>query len=890
MFDLLEILSSRAAGYKKISLLIFALLCYAMVSAQYTDTAKNTLADTVSATVDTTSSLQKDTLVFDNLSSKNKVKTKYTIAGIVKDKNTGEIVPFATVFFPHSPVGAPGDADGRFLLQFDKFPNDTIKVQVLGYAEYYKVINQTLDSQYVEVLLSSSATQLGEVVIKPGEDPILALLKKVIAKKPVNNPQRFENYSYEAYNKVQLDVLNLTKEEFLKLPIPYLKHFSFIYNNVDSSSGEYVLPFYLTETISDYYYQSSPRKTKEFIKGSQIKGINNMTFERTMTRYLGSMFLNLNPYDNYVNLFDKKYVSPINNAAWTFYNYTIIDTQVVDGFDVITLHFEPKRPGENCFEGLISIVDSVFALQYITAEIPKEANLNFIKKARFYKTYAPLGDSIWFCTKENTTAELQVLADLPYIPAFRAIKTNSYSNIRINDDTIAQVVNSPQFKLDVVISDSARYRTDEYWREIRHEALNKSEKAIYTAFDSLQNSPAYTKFKNMLRFVASGVLRFGPIEYGPYWNIYSYNDIEGDRFQLSLGTTPNLSKNVYINGYLAYGTKDERFKYRLEALWLLNKEYPRSYFFATYTHDVDRTVNYYDYVNFNNFLAIRKPDIPLKFMFTDNARVEYMKEYPSGFSHMLTVLHKRYDPYPPLPEVNVFNDFAGNATGLLIQTEANILLRYAWKEQFFNGNYYRLSLGSKYPIVELRYGVGLKGVFEGAYDYHRVTLNVYDKIRVPPVGHLFMNVFCGKYWGVLPYPLLQVHPGNESYIYNKLAFSMMNQYEFLSDQYVGVMLEHSLGGGLFNYIPLLKKIKLRQFWTAKGVIGSLNDSNRALNFNKGFTFRTLESSPYVEVGTGIENILRLFRVDFVWRVTPKRLPDEAYERYFGVFGSLKVTF
>jgi hypothetical protein len=185
----------------------------------------------------------------------------------------------------------------------------------------------------------------------------------------------------------------------------------------------------------------------------------------------------------------------------------------------------------------------------------------------------------------------------------------------------------------------------------------------------------------------------------------------------------------------------------------------------------------------------------------------------------------------------------------------------------------------------------LKGVLNGGYDYTKLNFSVSDDIKIPPLGTLYLNIFAGKYFGSLPYPLLEIHPGNETYYYNKYAFSMMNQFEFISDQYVGLNVEHSLGGGLFKLIPGVRKLKLRQFWTTKAVIGSLSDSNAALNLDKGYTFRTLEKSPYIEVGTGIENILKLFRVDFVWRLTPANLPISTTGQTpssFGIFGSLIV--
>lgn len=883
---LTDIHYSRLIKTLKYTLLFFAWVWANTTNGQVADTLLPSPLDTTIA-VPVADSSGNNQL---NASNSKTPVNRFKISGLVKDKKTGQPIPFATIFFPKSPIGIPGDDDGKFLLEFNDFPGDTLKVQAIGYIEYSLLVDKSTDSQDIIIELVPSATQLDEVVIRPYEDPIKVLFRKIVARKPINNPAKFENYTYESYNKVEIDVMNLTKQEFEKLPIPYLKHFSFIYDNIDSSSGTPILPFYLTETVSDYYYQEKPRRTKEFIKASRIKGINNAMFTKTMTTYLGNMFLVVNPYDNYMQLFDKKYVSPISNNSLAFYKYTIIDTQIVDGYDVFNIHFEPLRQGENCFEGSIGIVDSFFALQYISAEVPKEANLNWIKNAKFYKTYSLLGDSLWFCTKENTTADLQALADFPYMPSLRAIRTNSYKNIRVNEDTVKQIVSSPDFKLDVVIAEGANEQSDEFWEQSRHEDLSKNEKAIYQTFDSIQNSEIFNKFKSTLRFLVAGVVRTGPVEFGPYWNVISSNNIEGRRIQLQMGTNLKFSKSLYLTGYFAYGTLDQKPKYRGEALWLFRKEFPRSYLYGTYTHDIDRTVNYYDNVNYINIFSIRKPDIPLKAMFTNDARLEYMKEYYSGFSHMFTLLHKEYEPYLPLPGTNIFSDYVGNATGTLKQTEFNVRLRYAYKERFMYGNYYRLSLGSKYPIVEMRYGVGIKGFLDGAYDYHRLTFSVSDNIRIPPAGMLYMNIFAGKYWGTLPYPLLQLHPGNETYIYNKYAFSMMTQYEFISDQYAGISLEHSLGGCLFNYVPLLKKLKFRQFWTAKAVIGSLNDSNRALNFNKGVPFRTLESNPYIEIGTGVENILRLFRVDFVWRVAPKRLPTEAYNKYFGVFGSVKVAF
>lgn len=840
-------------------------------------------ADSVQLTAD--SILQVATQSADT--AKGRTANDYVVRGIVRDKVTGQAVPFATINFVNSLIGTPAGLDGNFEFNFDTPPNDTIQVLAIGYKTYRKVIDHNDHTIEMWVELEQENNKLDEVTVHAGEDPAILLLKKVIARKEYNNPDKTENYSYEAYNKVEIDLLNVSQEQFEKVPVPYLKNLSYIYKNIDSTGSEPFLPFFLTEALSDYYFQRKPKKTKEFIKATQIHGVNN----KSLNTYLGTMNVDINPYNNFLSFFDKKFVSPISNAGPTYYKYRIKDTIQVQGYNVIELSYEPLRSGENCFSGKIRIVDSVFALQYMYALLPKDANINWVKDAEFYKEFYPVGDSIWFCTKEHFSAKLMPPGGIIKPPGFIARKTTSYRNIVINDPAIGAIVNSQKFKPDIIMADTAQDVTEDTWVSLRHDTLSRNERAIYNMFDELEQDPKYNKFRNLVKVLATGVVKYGPIEIGPYWNIYSNNLIEGNRFRFSMGTTPKLFKDVYLNGYVAYGALDKRFKYSGAALWLLDRQ-PRTYLFASYTADIDRTVNYYDKVSYDNIfsVAVRKKGIPQKLIFVRDARFEFYKEYFSGFSHMLTVLNKQYDPYSPLPDASIFKDETGNASSTIVNTEVNVRLRYAYKEKFLEGNYYRTSLGSKYPIVEARYALGLKGVFNSGYNYSKVIFSVSDYIKVAPFGTIYMNVFAGKYFGTLPYPLLETHPGNEYYTYNKYAFNMMNQYEFISDQYAGINIEHSLGGGIFTYIPGVKKLKLRQFWTAKGIVGSLSDSNKALNLNKGFAFRSLEGNPYLEVGTGIENIFRLFRVDFVWRVAPKRLPTEPQNKYFGVFGSIKFAF
>jgi len=367
--------------------------------------------------------------------------------------------------------------------------------------------------------------------------------------------------------------------------------------------------------------------------------------------------------------------------------------------------------------------------------------------------------------------------------------------------------------------------------------------------------------------------------------------VEGNRFRLSLGT-PRSIKDFQLTGYVAYGTRDERYKYGFNALWMINRS-PWSYLEAYHAADVSMTTNYYDQVGADNIFStlFRKQGVPWKLAFTRDTRIQYYKQYFNGFSHKLVAERRDFTPYDPLPSEDLFRDHQGAPASHMVSSELGLHLRFAYKEKYLEGQFKRVSIASKYPVINLAVTSGIKGIMDGAYNYQKARLSITGFSYIPPFGNLYYNVFAGKYLGSpLPYPLLEIHPGNEYYTYNMYAFQMMNNYEFLSDQYFGFNTEHNLGGGVFNRIPLLKKMKLRQFWTAKGVVGSLSESNQQLNLNKGYAFRTLKGSPYLELGTGISNILQVGRIDFVWRVTPKPISSEAMWRYFGVFGSVKFEF
>lgn len=811
---------------------------------------------------------------------------QYKITGVVRDAHSEEIIPFATLQFPHTNTGMVTDVNGAYTFDLQSIPGDSLQVRVMGYRLLAMPVKRNVPNQTINFDIERSDVSLKVHEVKANVNFALILLRQIVRHKPENNFDRIPNYKYQLYNKIEIDLKNVNKKKFSHNILT--RPFTFILDNIDSTSEEQpFLPVYLTETMSEYYYQKDPHKTKEVINASKTSGIDNASLMRLM----GGMYQNVNVYDNFIPVFDKQFASPINNNGQLFYDYKIADTEYISNQRFIKLAFTPKRKGDNAFSGDIWVHDTTYAVMKVTLTTDRSANINFIKKISMVQEFRQMPDSTWFLSKDKFVADFSPPGPNPTKTLdFIGRKTTTYTDVVMNDTSVTNIFSDKRYPSNINLLADAQERQDTFWSHNRPDSLNGNEAGIYKMVDSLYHMPLFNKYYNTIKFLAGGYKPFGPIKYGPWYYIFTANDLEGFRTELDLATTKQFHPNLYLTGYLAYGFSDHVYKGQLTALYLLNR-HPRSYVYGSYTKDLDNGITYTDEIGTGNIfsVAIRKPGVPQKFLMTETYRAEYFKEYWSGFSYHLNFIHSAYHPFAPLPTIE---DFAkeGQKGTPLTNFETKLQLRYAWHETFLEGDFYRTSLGSKYPIVEADYSVGIPDVLGSQYAYQRVALQVYDYVKVPPVGKFYYNVFAGKIFGTLPYTQLDIAKGNELYYYDKYAFNMMNRFEFLSDEYVGVNLEHTIGNGLLGYIPLIKKLKWRQFWTAKGLIGDLSPANRELNLTKGYPFRTLKGNPYLEVGTGIENIFKFLRVDFIWRVTPQPTADDQWNKRFGVFGSFKLSF
>jgi hypothetical protein len=799
------------------------------------------------------------------------------ISGQVRDAHSDEPIPFASVSFLHTTSGTLTDSSGSFSLRLSNWPGDTLAITCVGYQPLLILIDKKKDTTQLTVQMERGTFNEG-VTVRVKVNKGLLLWRKIVQNKPNNDRYRFNNFSYELYNKLELDIKNVNFKKITRFK-PLRPVGELINNNMDSAGGVKFLPTYLTEVISDYYYQKKPLKRREVIRAANTNGVNN----ESIIQFLGGMDQNVNVYGNFIPVFDKEFVSPISDNGDLYYKYSVADTQQVGNNRYFHLIFIPKRNGTNTFEGDCWVHAGSFAIQKMNLRLGKDANINFVEDLSLIQEFRMINDSTWFLAKDKFVAD--VLPMGKNSPGFIGRKTTTYRNVVVNDSSVINELNKNKILEEVITEAGAAEKDKAFWSESRHEELTKTEAGIIKMIDTLLHAPVFMRLTERINFIATGYKNVGNFQIGPWYNWVTANSWEGFRLRFDLGTNRKFDKRWWWHWYLAYGFGDKRLKGKGE-LFYLPKKHPRRYWYASYTNDLDFGQNYYGEVTADNIfaLAIRKPNIPLKFIKIDEKRFEFFNEHRFGLSELVAVTHKQYTPLKNLPLKDSFPYRQGSSP--MTSFEVSLRLRFAYLEKFLENTFFRTSLGSPYPITEIYIARGFSGVFKSNYNYTKAGVSISDYIKVPPIGNISFQVYAGKTFGTLPYVLLDIAPGNELYYYNKYAFNMMNRYEFMHDRYAGINFEHNIGNGIFRLFP---KLRLRQLWTLKTLWGNLSDANKAYNFKEGGVFQTLDGKTYMEIGTGVDNILHVLRVDFIWRVLPKTLPNRTTKK-FGIFGSFRLAF
>ena len=793
------------------------------------------------------------------------------ITGTVTDAGDGQPLPYVNVYFKGTTIGTTTDLGGHYSLGTYE-PSDSVIASFVGYHSVAMPVKRAIN-QVIDFNLEVTSTSLKEIEIIPEERWVDLLMRRVIKTKDLNNPDQISAYQCVVYSKIQIDLNNIDenlRERRIVKPI------DFVFENLDTSdlNQKVYLPTLISETMSDFYFRKSPQATREIIKASQVSGMEN----QSITQYLGGLFLNINIYDNYLNIFDKNFISPIANFAFSTYEYSLEDTVVLDGKTCYQVRFEPKRKQELTFYGRIWIHDTSFAVKKVDMRASGDANFNWVNDFYISLTYEKVNGRYWALVRDYRLVDMNPIES-------NALKLLGIFGHRtaIYQDYIFDQPKEDEFytsATNVIVDPEAYTREDSYWESARPDTLSRQEAQIYQMVDSIKKVPAYKNYEKLALLVGTGYWLMGKFELGPIYKFISFNAIEGVRLRVGGKTSHQFSKKILLEGHVAFGTEDLRFKYGLAATYILNKN-PRRSVGIAYKYDMEQLGQDPNAFSEDNFFASFFRRSPAnKLTMVSEFKTFYEHEWFTGFSN--TIRFIRRDVYALGDEKFVINDnghqYIDNS---LVSNEIQVYTRFAYRERYLYGQFERTNLGTRYPVLELLYGYAIPSLPDSDVEYHRLQFKVRQWFNVFNIGWSKYILETGKIWGTVPYPFLKIHEGNETFFFYPEAGNIMNYYEFISDLYASLYYTHHFDGLFLNKIPLMRKLKWREVVHGRAVWGTLTEKNQDYSL---FPSNSGElGKPYFEAGVGIENIFKVGRIDAIWRLSHMDAPDADRFRIFVTF-------
>ncbi len=783
------------------------------------------------------------------------------IYGNIIDAETKKPVPFANVFVKGTTNGTITDDNGFFTLETN---NDSIWSSAIGYIVNKVSVKQKLP---LKIFLSPEVYEIDEIKILPNDYKVRYILKQAIKNKKKNNPDQYKKYSYEKYSRWDYR-LNNAEESLMKMKV-FSKYKNLFKKSLDGSMH---LPVYFSEQLVYNEYQKHPYREKSTVLARKTSGIGVME-QLEISGYTNGLDVKINYYTNFIRFFDQNFVSPLANNGHSFYRYYLTDSLTTNnGVKHYKIEFYPKRKGENVFKGFMIIDNKHYAITEIEAVVPTGNHLNFVKSMNVKAEYQFINDSIPFFKTHYTNSTFD------YLPSGKSKKERleltsekfiSYDKIIINPEKPI-VLSSNKLKYESVNSKGFENKSDSSWKAIRHEPLTKADINKFEVIDSVNNIPRIKTANKIAEMGLSGYLDIGKIELGPYGEFIKFNEVEGLRLYAGGRTSSEINPHWMLYGGISYGTRNNLlsgsggigYKFNTPERKILNISYEDRYV-RMGENDQIRLLR-------ENMLSSSEANIVASMFIRDKfdeiyrqkkINMTYQTEWLTGLSSIFTAnfIHQYSPEFYPffknnkiIPHINAMEIGAG--------------LRLSWKERYIDRGYRRLYVSSDYPIINFRTLLGKVSFGQDDNLYAKIHMTVKAKQLL---GTTYLNyaIEAGKIFGKLPYTMLEIPRGNETFGFYRYDFNLVNYLEFVHDQYFHLYTDYHLMGFMFNRIPFLRRFAIREVISAKAMVGSLSDKQKkGILLPQGINE---VDGAYLEVGVGLENVFRFFRIEGLYRVLPE---------------------
>lgn len=792
------------------------------------------------------------------------------VGGKVVDE-FGDPVAFANVIFKNSKEGVITDENGNFYFE-SKENYSTLVVSYVGFEKKEIALKPGLNSGLKIEL--KSGTELKEVVIYTGKtskknNPVIDILRKIWERRRKNGLKMFKQYEYDKYEKVEFD-LNTIDSAFMNSKV--FKGMEFVFDQIDTSSisGKTYLPIFINETLSEVYGDNLKKKYKEITKANKNSGLGNGDGVNT---FIKDLYADFDIYDNYLKFFDKDFVSPLSRTGINVYNYVLNDSMFIDNKWCYNIVYYPRRKNELTFKGDFWVNDTTFAIKKINLEASKSANINWVKEIYIEQEYEVMNDSVFLLKRDYMMSDFSFSKKEESKGVYgkrTTLARNHKFDIKKEDKFYKEEVN--------FYDNSVFNKPDEYWEENRFEALNKNEAGIYKMLDTLKEVPRFKRIYNLASILGSGYIEIPKLkmDFGPIFSTFGYNDVEGQRLRVGGRTYFGSNDTWRIQGYTAYGFKDNKFKYGISGKWMVDKK-NRIILSAGNRRDVEQIgvslttsndVLGRSFASSSFFSSGTNNKLTSVNLSTLGFEIEPVKNLTFQTNLSYRTLKSASNQF----SLDYYTDNTQTTTKSEIkQSEINLVAEYTPGRRTVGYGVERLEVDNNYARIFLSYSQGLKGVLNSDFDYQKLQFYYRQPVLVGGFGRLFTTLELGKTFSQVPLGLMGVIPGNQSYFIIDNTYNLLNYYDFVADQYASLHFEHHFNGRLFSRVPLLRKLNWREIVGIKGVYGTVSDENRFINAS-GLVYRAPEDI-YWEYHAGIGNIFKVLRIDFAWRGSYLDIPD-----------------
>lgn len=833
-----------------------------------------------------------------------------TITGVVVEEATGDTIPFPSVQYKKERIATSGNVNGRFSVK--RLNGEKLTFSAVGYQELTILIGPNTPSE-MRITLKTDTKQLKGVTVKSKRskysrknNPAVELMKRVIAAKKRTDLANHDYYQFNKYQKITLAINDIKPSE---LENEKLKNKKWLLNQIETCpyNNKLILPLSVDETVTQNIYRKDPKTEKSIIMGQNSSGVNDLIETGDiLNSVLKDVFTDVDLYDDQIRLLQYPFTSPIGKDAIAFYRYYIVDTVYVDRDKCFHLQFLPNNQQDFGFRGELWILaDSTLHVKRCNLTLPKKSDVNFVDNLQIIQEYTRLPEGEWALTTDDMFVEMSIAKFLSKAIVIRTTRMSDYAFDELPDKLF-------KGKTKVLHEANARMRDETFWDKYRSVELTKSESSMDAFINNLSQQKA---FKYIIFGVKAFIENFvetgsqnhpSKVDIGPINTLISSNFIDGVRTRISAQTTANLNPHWFLSGYYARGWDSRKDYYKGELTYSFNKkeylprEFPKRTLTFTSTYDVCSPSDKFMHTDKDNVFTALKWTTVDKMMFYNRQQLSFEREEEWGFRTTISLKTEENEAcgnllFKPLSMVG--NEDAMNGPGKFRTTEARIEFRYAPSETFINTKQRRLPVNLDAPVFTLSHTTGIKGVLGGDYNYNFTEASIYKRLWLNSWGKIDILAKGGIQWNKVPYPLLIMPAANLSYIINDETFNLINNMEFLNDRYASLDVSWDMNGKLFNRIPLLKKLKWREWLEIKCLWGTLTDKNNptlAANAGDHTLMEFPEGSyimdskrPYIELIAGIHNIFKIIHIQYVHRLNYNHLPTATKN---GVRLMVRLTF